>query len=355
MPLTTVRKSQNLLPAPTLKMLLFAAMLPLFALSGCSVFVPLPASETKFTLGTSVTITIHKRSKGMDPAKTYDAINAAFLEIDRIHYMAKWEDLEKINVRAGRDTAYVNTELVALIHSAYDLANETGWAFRPDMGPLMKLWGFETDSMRLPQDWRIEEAVELVDRTQFADLDSGAVYLEPKGAALDLGGVAKGYAVDRAVVVLREWGVAAGIVEAGGDLRAFGTKPGGDPWRVAVRNPRSLDEWYTTIEIDSGAVATSGDYERFFRIGETRYHHILDPVTGYPGRKSVSVTVTAPTCARADAYATAIFIDGPDQGLDMLWDKEDIEALVLYEDTAGNLQEVSTERFDRMRADNHEK
>lgn len=135
-----------------------------------------------------------------------------------------------------------------------------------------------------------------------------SVRLGEPDAALDLGGIAKGFGVDAAVAALRDWGVRHALVGAGGDLYALGRSPEGDPWRIGVRDPANPRAAVATLELEDAGVATSGDYEQYFDHGGVRYHHLLDPRTGAPTRAPHrSVTVTAESCMRADAAATALF------------------------------------------------
>jgi thiamine biosynthesis lipoprotein len=161
-------------------------------------------------------------------------------------------------------------------------------------------------------------------------LENGRAKLDRKGMAIELGAIAKGYAVDRAVALLKREGAYAALVEAGGDLRYFGRKPGNVPWRIAVQHPRKPDAY---IKVDSPyeSVATSGDYQRCIVVEGIRYHHILDPFTGYPAPGLASVSVWATTATEADILATAVFVMGVDQGMAFVEQRADTEALLFFE------------------------
>jgi len=295
-----------------LKVLFF--LLILFLLTGCS---RLPITETKYLLGTEVTFTIHSHDKRLRGEMLFAAIDEGFREIERIEGVCKKGELRLLNGYSGNKYAPIGDELSFLIDHAYDIAGATNGAFRPDLGPLVRLWGIGTDNARIPEYWEIDDALEIVESTFFSMGDSGMARLDPAGASLDLGAIAKGYAVDRACEVLRKYGVTAAMVWAGGDLRVWGTKPDGKPWRIGVRHPRNQSDFLAVLTIDSGAVATSGDYERYFEFEGGKYHHILDPEEGAPSRASISSTVYAPTCMDADAYATAMFVLGPEKGMEV--------------------------------------
>jgi thiamine biosynthesis lipoprotein len=139
--------------------------------------------------------------------------------------------------------------------------------------------------------------------------------------SFDTGGIAKGYAADKAVETLKALGISSGLVAIAGDIRAFGSKPDGSPWTIGIRNPRGAeanDDVMATLELSDEAVSTSGDYERFFMREGVRYHHILDPRTGYPARENISVTVVAPEAVFTDGFSTGVFVMGPEKGLQLL-------------------------------------
>ena len=148
---------------------------------------------------------------------------------------------------------------------------------------------------------------------------------------IELGGIAKGFIVDEAVSYLASHGIRSGIVEAGGDLRIFGRHPKRDTWRIGVKHPRQTsDALYGIIETREASVATSGDYERYFINKGHRYHHILDPRTGYPASKCLSVTIVAENALSADAYATGVFVMGPVEGIRFIENTPGIEGIIIY-------------------------
>jgi len=304
-------------------------------------------------MGTQVTITIYDYDRDkLQSSQLEAAMQEGFLEVARIEDLAHRDQLKKLNMWSGSQSAFLGEELITLIDRAYSLSLDTYRAFRPDLGPLVNLWGIGTDEERIPAYWEIEDKLLLISETMFTVEDTVMGRLEPAGASLDLGGVAKGYAVDRVCVVLQEVGVTAAMVWAGGDLKVFGRKPDREPWRVAVRHPRDLEQYTAVLELyEDAAVATSGDYERYFEVdGGGRYHHILDPETGYPSIASISATVVAESCTDADAIATALFVLGPEAG-HQLATQFDLPALVIDE-RDGEIFELQTSSFRRLRAAN---
>jgi thiamine biosynthesis lipoprotein len=226
-----------------------------------------------------------------------------------------WEGdgLASVNrqLAAGQPAA-VEGQLTDMLRRAQALHTETDGLFDPAVGGLVRLWGFHDDESS-PSQPPAEPDIErwLANRPKMADLQlsEGRVSAPGDQLQLDLGGFAKGYALDLAIAMLREDGIANAIVNAGGDLRVIG-RHGERAWRVGIREPRGNGVFAAVEAADGEAVFTSGDYERYFHWQGRRYHHILDPRTGRPARGLQSVTVITDNAARADAMATALFVAG---------------------------------------------
>ena len=319
---------------------LLALSLLLTLLVGCT---RLPVTVNHSLLGTEVSITVHDIDSRLKGKLVYAAIESAFVEIERVEDLCKWNQLKKLNGYAGYQPYPIGQELMGLIDHAYDVAAKTEGAFRPDTGPLVNLWKIGTDYARIPEPYEIDEALQVMNNTVFTPIDSIQACLDPGRASIELGGIAKGYAVDRACEVLMDLGVKAGMVWAGGDLRVFGAKRDGTPWRIAVRHPRKPNEFLRVLEIREGAVATSGDYERYSILEGGKYCHIFDPWQGMPSRASISSTVVMQTCMDADAYATAMFVLGPEEGIHLA-DRLAIPTLIADE-PGGEMQVMENELF----------
>jgi thiamine biosynthesis lipoprotein len=193
------------------------------------------------------------------------------------------------------------------------------------------LWKFDQDlEAKVPDKAAILQRIKLIDYRQVkVDHAKKTVFLAKKGMGIGLGGIAKGYAVDRAVAVLRKAGFPNAIVQAGGDLMCSGWKDG-QPWTAGIRDPRGgRVDVFATLKLIDHAFSTAGDYERFFILGKKRYHHIIDPKTGFPATRSRSVTIYAPTALLADALDDAVFIMGWKKGLEMIEGVEDVGAVVV--------------------------
>ncbi len=324
--------------------LLISVTILFFLFASCSLR---PIVQSRHMLGTEVTITIHDFNGPMQGRDVLLAIDAAYEEIRRIELMASQKELYKMNNLSGVSSYLISDELIELIYHAYDVSYETYGAFTPDIGPLVSLWKIGKPEERVPQNWEIQNALEVISVTQIQFLDNGSSFLIPQGARIELGAIAKGYAVDRACEILEDAGVTAGMVWAGGDLRVIGNKNNGKPWRIVIRHPRKHNEFIEILNIWSGAVATSGDYERVFEENGHKYHHIFDPNTGFPSDASISSTVIADNCMDADAYATAMFVLGPEGGVNLA-NELSVAAMVIAEDD-GELLIEENEKFTRLK------
>lgn len=246
--------------------------------------------------------------------------------------MSSWLDASELSVlnRAPvGEPVPLSEETLDVLRTAREMFERTGGAFDVTAGPLIDLWRRAAESGELPGKPEIERARSLSGWNGF-ELRDGAAVRTLEGARIDLGGIAKGYAIDRAVDVLRgAEGVAGGMVDVGGDVRVFGPSPGGGPWRVGLRAPEDLPRAWGKLDVTDVAVCTSGHYARYFEIDGERYSHIVDPRTGRPAQDaSLTVTVLAPTALQADVWATALSVLGR-AGLDHLEGERRVEAFVV--------------------------
>ena len=225
----------------------------------------------------------------------------------------------------------LSQDLKAVLERSIFFSHLSQGAFDLSISPLKEVWGFYTAQPRLPSEAEIRSRLPLVDYRSI-EIHDGRIRLPEPGMALDVGGVAKGYAVDRAIDILREGGASGALVEAGGDLRFFGAKPQGKPWQIALQHPRQPDRLIRVDDFGLHGIATSGDYERYFMVDGRRYHHILDPKTGHPASRCVSATVWTATAMDADILSTALFVLGPQEGLQLIEDLPNAEGFVMYEE-----------------------
>ncbi len=268
-------------------------------------------------MGTSVEITVsHGEAKQAE-----HAVEAAFQEVDRVDFlMSNYRsdsEVSRISRNAGKKEILVSPETLEVIERALFFSRLSGGAFDITIGPVFRLWNFR--ERKTPDEALLRENLKRLGyRKVRVDSAHSSVFLDEPGMEIDLGAIAKGYAVDRACQALGKKGVENFLVNAGGDLKAHGEKEPGVPWVVGIQHPRLPSEFIAKLRPRNAAVATSGDYEKFFVKEGERYHHILNPVTGKPARQCQSVTVMAPSAMDADALATAVFVLGPAKGLSLL-------------------------------------
>lgn len=295
---------------------LFATLVVLALLISCSKTDEKTYRKSTVIMDTLVTITV----EGISPEQAEVSIDAAFDEIHRLEELLSfWTDESEIAAiyhNAGVKPVKVSPETLEVIERAIYISEKTGGAFDPTVGPVMRLWDFREKKM--PSQEELAEKLRLVDFRQMeVDRKNSTALLKVKGMSFDTGGIAKGYAVDRAVEVLKEKGVPSGLVAIAGDIRGFGPRT----WRIGIRDPRPENkdrDILAVVELRDKAISTSGDYERFFENNGVLYHHILDPKTGLPARGSWSVSVLADEAVLTDGLATGVFVMGPEKGLDLL-------------------------------------
>ena len=243
------------------------------------------------------------------------AIGGRLEEIDSLFSVNRPEsDVSRVNAAAGKARVVVSPEVFFVLEAALDFARKSGGSFDPTVGPLVTLWGIGTDHEKVPSQAELDAALALVDwRKVSLDAADRSVFLEDEGMALDLGGIAKGYAADELARILRERKSRRAIVDLGGNVYLFGSKKDGSAWNVGIKNPADGGSTVAAVLPLAGgrSVVTSGAYERFFISGGRRYHHIIDPKTGFPSEGEVaSATIVSPSSMEADAMSTSAFIMG---------------------------------------------
>jgi FAD:protein FMN transferase len=253
---------------------------------------------------------------GADAGALPGAVEAALDEVDRLdrllsHYKPD-SPLSRLNREAAQAPVRAEPGLFAFLEDCLRYSHESDGAFDVTVGPLMKAWGFFRGEGRLPRE---DEIVEVRARVGYRhvrlDRAHGTVAFDRPGVELDLGGIGKGYAVDRATAVLRARGVEAALVSAGGSTTyGFGAPPGQAAWAVAVADPLHTTRTALTVELRDRAVSVSGSYEKSFEVGGVRYSHIMDPRTGRPVQGVLSVAVLAPTGTEGDALDNVLFVQG---------------------------------------------
>lgn len=292
---------------------------------GQAVGQPHHLRATAALMGTSFQI----RAVTADVGRGCEAINAAFREVSRqearFSEYRPDSDISAVNRAAGVTPVDVDPEVFTLLQRSLWVSHATGGAFDITFAACGPLWSVR--EQRIPDDAVLAACLEHVGyRKLRLDAWRSTVWLPDPGMRVGLGGIAKGYGVDRAAEVLQSFGITRFAVDGGGDLRVEGTDIDG-AWQVQIAHPRNPGGIIGTMRLSRGAVVTSGDYVRFFERDGVRYHHILDPATGQPARRTVAVTVIAPNATDADAFATGLFVLGPAAGLAVVARLPGVEAL----------------------------
>jgi thiamine biosynthesis lipoprotein len=287
------------------------------------------ASEHRLLMGTIVSMT------ALDPEGSIvgDAVEAAFDEMARVEALTTRysgaSEISRLNERpAGVTEMALDPEVALVIERSLEIARASGGAFDITVAPLVDLWDLQRKDFAVPAPEDLAAALGSVGHGRVSVEASGGIVSVAPGTALDLDGVAKGYAVDRALSVLAARGVASAIVDAGGDVGFLGSSRDARGWKVGVKHPRA-EGLIGVLTVAGGSVATSGDYQRYAVADSVRYHHVLDPATGYPARGVISATVTAERAMDADALATAVFVMGAERGLEFVESLRDVEAVII--------------------------
>lgn len=262
---------------------------------------------------------------GPDRENLDNAVSLAFKEIQRMDTLMSIHrpesEVSLLNSKAFQEPVSVSPELFSVISKAQEIAKTTDGAFDPTIRPLADLWGFIWKEYRLPTREELAEVLPRVN-ANMVELDSSSRtvrYLKPN-ISVDLGGIAKGYCVDRAIETLRASGITNALVKAGGDVRVMGHPPGRSSWEIQIEDPNKQGN-RVVLELTDAALSTSGNYENFFRIDGRTYSHILDPRSGYPVEGIAACSVIAKTCMESDAWATACFVLGPKTSLSKFGDQ----------------------------------
>lgn len=279
-------------------------------------------------MGTVVELTL------MEGANFDPGAEAAFGEIKRLNALLSSydadSDVSRASKAAGLSPVNVAPEVMEVLEAAVSVSELTNGAFDPTVGALAKVWGYSGEKVNLPEKRKIERLLPLVDYKQIAlDRKNNTVFLRKKGMALNLGGVAKGYIVGKAASTLKRNGVERAIIKAGGDMYVFQKETDKRPFTVGIQDPRNKDSLIGEVHVLRGGVSTSGDYERFFVKANVKYHHILDPKTGFPANGSRSVTIIADDPSLADALSTGVFVMGFEKGMALVEGLKNIQAVIV--------------------------
>ncbi|WP_027702669.1 FAD:protein FMN transferase [Metaclostridioides mangenotii] len=291
-----------------------------------------PVSKTEMFMGTVIKVTLydHQGDEVMD--KVFDKLK----EIDDIVSInKKGTEIDEVNKNAGIKPVKMSDTSFDIISSGLKYSKLSNGDYDITVGPLVKLWSIGLPEAKVPTQDEIDNAKKLIDydKVQINE-DTKEVYLEEKGMMLDLGSIAKGYAADEALRVLKEAGVKRAIVDLGGNIFAMGSKSEDKGWTIGIQDPVELrGNALGSLEVKNKTVVTTGIYERFIEKDGVKYHHILNPETGYPYDTNISgISIIADKSIDADALSTLIFTKGLEDGLKMVDDMKNVEAVFVTYD-----------------------
>ena len=268
-------------------------------------------------------------------AGTVAAIEQVFREFDRLESLLSiWKpgsDVVRINAAAGQAPVVVSADTITVLEAAAQASEWTGGKFDITFGTLAGLWKFDHDQDNtIPGQRAIEQRLPLIDyRLVQVNRAARTAGVTRAGTRIHLGGIGKGYAVDRAAAILRERGLSDFLIQSGGDLYVAGLNDGA-PWKLGIADPRgSGGQSFATLELSNGTFSTSGDYERFFIKDGVRYHHLIDPDSGRPAAGTRSVTIVTDSAMLADVLSTGVFIMGPVAGMELIERLPQVEGVIV--------------------------
>lgn len=270
-------------------------------------------------MGSPFRITIVEPSQ----EKAHRYINKAIDEIIRIeNIISEWQphtEVSEINHQAGIKPVKVSQELINLTKTALYFSKLTNGAFDISIISMDKIWKFDGSMTQLPPKKQIRKAIRLVSyKNIIINEKEQTIFLKNKGMKIGFGSIGKGYAADRARLLLRRLGVTSGIVDASGDISLFGEQQNGSPWRIGINHPTNEIGLADILSLKNASVATSGDYEKYALIDGTRYGHIINPATGYPSQGIISVSIIGKEATIANGLSTSIMVLGIEKGLQLL-------------------------------------
>lgn len=292
-----------------------------------------PLVKEKILFDTLVTV----KAYGKNGRNIEKAVNQALERMEKIdkkmNYFSETSDLSRINQLAHSRKIKLSKELTEIISLSKKYNSETEGDFDITIAPVEDLWSFGAQEY-VPTKDELDRVLPLVNSNLiYLDVENNSIQLDKKKMKLDLGGVAKGYATDKAIKILKRNGIESALVTTGSTTKVLGNKQGGDAWQVGIEPPRKKQglKLLGILSVSQGeSMSTSGDYQQYFIKDSVRYHHILHPQTGMPAWGLVSVTVlTNKSCAEADILSTAIFIMGKDKGMKYIKKNKDIEGVLI--------------------------
>lgn len=276
-------------------------------------------------------------------------IDKGIEEIVRIEELiSDWKpnsQISQVNQKAGKQAVKVDREVLELTQRAINYSKITDGAFDISFAAMERIWKFDGSMDVLPTEDEIQQAIRNVGYQNIQiDTTHQTLFLTKEGMKIGFGSIGKGYAADRARILLKELGAIAGIVDASGDISSFGSQIDGKPWRFGITNPFETDDYADIISLTNGSVTTSGDYEKYIYIGDTRYAHIINPKTGWPSTGLTGVTIVGPSAEMANTFSTSIMVLGAKKGKELLKQFPDYAGLFITDQ--GKI--IKTKRYKKV-------
>lgn len=326
-----------LIPNKKTKGLVSLILVFVLMLSGCQKSAPAPTgkpiSKTNFLLGTVVDISIYDKQDESIIDKAFDRI--AEIEREMTINNAETSEIMALNAASGKNEVKLTPDTFSVVEKGKYYSELSKGKFDITIGPIVKLWNIGTEYAAVPEKGELSEAVKLVDyKKLILNKENLTAKLEEAGMKVDLGAIAKGYSADEVARILKENGVEHAIINLGGNVLAIGGNPNGNPWRIGIQDPfNPRGEFLGVVPIKDKTVVTSGVYERYFEENGKRYHHILDPATGYPTDNNLySVSIITDKSIDGDGLSTTTLLLGLEDGMKLIESLDNVEAIFITND-----------------------
>ncbi|GJQ23241.1 hypothetical protein BIY37_10775 [Candidatus Brocadia sapporoensis] len=307
--------------------------------------------QTRMIMGTFAEVSVYSK----DEKTAGQGVEGALNEMERMDRIMsnykKDSELSQLNKNAAKAPVTCRGELLDVIERSQYYSGLSGGAFDITVSPVVALWGFFREKGRVPSDKEIERVLPAVSYKNIVIQKSAdpkkpdTVFFKNTQTQIDLGAIGKGYAVDKALEIIKKYGINNACINLGGNIYVLGTSPGKTAWKIGVQHPRNKEEILGYLELKDEATATSGDYERFFEMNGKRYSHIINPLTGRPVTGTIATTIVAPTGTEVDALSTSLFVLGFEKGLDLVKKFPNVHAMIIYEGNDGKIMVAMTKGF----------
>lgn len=299
-----------------------------------------------FTTGETARIAVHGGTEAQNTSQIDHVVSQIIAIDDMTNFQRPDSELNRINRTAAESPQVASTHMFNLFTHIINYAKVTDGAFDPTVGPVLLLWQRAGEDQKLPTDQQVAEARSRVGYENIVlDADANSIHYANPQVTVHMGGITNGYAIDQAIEVLMESGLANGaMVRIGRDMRVFGVRQDGKPWRFNILDPEGADT-LAVLDLSDVSVSTSGDYAKYVTIEDQKFSNIVDPRTGMPVKHSPSVTVIAPTATQADALATGLSVFDPEQAIAKVNSMDNVEAMIVY-DVDGQLRHIQSSGFD---------